>query len=566
MHARRCLPLVLSFVSGTAFPAAGAAPRVLDVALSHPTFLGSPNTLMVEAVVTVDDVADDVLHDATVGYVLAGDYVACDGTTPWKYSTDVQRFDDSDTRRWTLYNFVPEVPYRYVVRTGSGGAYRYSCGRLPSVSLPAPLASLNFQYEAAGPAHAFETRYVLLNLDDCGGTRGARANLFVLDAVNESMVWYLDMAAMTGLPDATVTGWRYQPARDSAPERILAIIDRRYVYEWGFDGTLRNFQDLATGGECDGTTDARGPCAHHDVLTDDAGATYLLSSRASPMPTAGTDWAACSSRFINDGFRVLDADFEPVDAYYLMTDYGYDPRVDGGPHARPVDAPASDACSANTWRPYLGDVVDWTHANSIDRTTDGSREVLDLSVRGWDQIVRLDAGDGSYLWSLASDPDYSDWRLRMAPGIEGRRAFSGQHDVHTVAPDTLLMLDNLGDPRVSRVLRLSLGASSVATIDRSWALVDSAGRPLDCPVEGSAQEVPGTSGEHVLASCNDAFAVVELDDPSGYPTSYTIEPPLVISLPDGTSDDFCTSGGPSRRDMLRGFYRAFPLETVGSFE
>jgi hypothetical protein len=230
---------------------------------------------------------------------------------------------------------------------------------------------------------------------------------------------------------------------------------------------------------------------------------------------------------------------------------------------------ASDACWANTWAAYLGgDVIDWTHVNSIDRSTDGTEEFLDLSVRNFDQILRVDADDGSHVWTLASDPAYSDWRpLRIAPGIAGQRAFGGQHDVHMIGPDTLMMLDNLGDPDGSRVLSSALDAmSSQATIDHSWALVDAAGAPLECPVEGSAQVVPGSRGEHVLAACRDEYTVVELDDSSGYATDHTIEPPLVISLPDGTGDDFCESGGPVARGGLRGFYRAYPLDAVGSFD
>ena len=568
MHTKRCLPLALALVPGAAF---AATPTVIDVALSQPTFHGEANTLMVQAIVTVDDVADDAFHDATVGYVRASDYDACDATTPWKYSADVQRFDDGDERTWTLYNFVPNVGYRYVVRTGSAGTYLYSCGRLPRVSLPQPLAALNFQYEAAGASHPVETRYVLLNLDDCGASTpsGVHANLFALDTQNRSIVWYLDVAAMTGISGATVTGWRYQPASGSEPDRVLAIIDRRYLYVWAFDGTLRGFLDFASMGECDGTTDARGPCGHHDAIQDDRGTTYLLTGRVSPIPTRGTDWAACPSRFVNDGYWVLDGDFEPTSDYYLMTDADYDPTVDAGPNARPVSDASSDACWANTWAAYLGgDVIDWTHVNSIDRTTDGTNEVLDLSLRNFDQILRLDADDGSYVWTLANDPTYSDFRpLRLASGIDGVRGFGGQHDVHTVAPDTLMLLDNLGDPEGSRVLRISLDASSGdATIDRSWALVDADGAPLECAVEGSAQAVPGSSDEHVLAACRDAYTIGELDDSAGYPTGHTIEPPLVISLPDGTSDDFCESGGPVGRGGLRGFYRAYPLETVGSFD
>jgi hypothetical protein len=537
---------------------------VLRAALSPPRFDGEPNTLMIQAIVTVDDFADDAFHDATVGYARSSDYVSCDASTPWTYSADIQRFDDDDERTWTLYNFVPNAQYRYVVRTGTTGTYEYTCGRVPRVTLPDALAALNFQYESAGASHPSEARYVLMNLDDCGGA----ANLFVLDTQNESIVWYLDVDAMTGNPDATVTGWRYQPATASEPDRILAIIDRRYLYEWGFDGSLRRYLDFAAMGECDGSTDARGPCGHHDALTDDRGTTYLLTGRTSSLPTTGSDWDACASRFVNDGYRVLDEDFAPVESRYLMTDYGYDPTVDGGPNAHPVSSAASDACWANTWAAYLGgDVIDWTHVNSIDRTTDGSEEVLDLSLRNWDQILRLDADDGSYVWSLANDPAYSDWRVRIAPSIDGARGFGGQHDVHTIGTDTLLMLDNLGDPAGARVLRLSLDDSSAeATIDRSWALVDAGGAPLDCQVEGSAQLVPGSGDEHVLATCNDQFTIVELDDSSGYRTGRTIEPPLVISLPDGTTEDFCDSGGPAGRNALRGFYRAYPLATVGSFE
>ena len=174
--------------------------------------------------------------------------------------------------------------YRYVVRTGSAGDYRYTCGRLPRVELPDALAALNFQYEAAGALHPYSTRYVALDLDDCGArgtsSRGAHAHLFVLDTVNQTIVWYLDMVAMTGLVNPAVTGWRYQPATATAPDRLFTIVDRRYLYEWGFDGTLRNFVDLVGSDECSGTSGASGPCAHHDAFADDDGA--RTSSWAAP--------------------------------------------------------------------------------------------------------------------------------------------------------------------------------------------------------------------------------------------------------------------------------------------
>jgi hypothetical protein len=46
---------------------------------------------------------------------------------------------------------------------------------------------------------------------------------------------------------------------------------------------------------------------------------------------------------------------------------------------------------------------------------------------------------------------------------------------------------------VLRITMAGRGTSRTATIDRSWAMVDGAGDPLYCPLEGSAQEIPNTA-------------------------------------------------------------------------
>jgi hypothetical protein len=293
----------------------------------------------------------------------------------------------------------------------------------------------------------------------------------------------------------------------------------------------------------------------------------VIASQKSGTDPTGTPWEACgsSARFVNDGYEVLDESFATTSEHYLMTDFGYDPTVDPGPDAHPVPA-GSSSCTASTWSHYFqGEVIDWTHENSLAvSTTAGGVDVLDISLHAWSQIIRVEAETGAYLWSLAGDSGYSDrGRLRMESGIGGKPTFSGQHDVHPVGTDELLMLDNQGDPGGPRVLRIDI--ASRPTIDRSWAMVDALGAPLDCPVEGSAEEVPGTSGDNVLAACQNEYTVTELDDSMGYPGTSTIHPPLVVSLPDGTTDDFCTTGGPSARQYLRGFYRAYPLAVVGDF-
>ena len=179
-------------------------------------------------------------------------------------------------------------------------------------------------------------------------------------------------------------------------------------------------------------------------------------------------------------------------------------------------------------------------------------------------MIRVNADDGSYITSLAGDPDYSDLGgLRMAKGIDGEATFAGQHDVHTVSDDTLMMLDNQGDDIGARVLRIS-NISTAPTIDRNWLLVDADGKPMDCPVEGSAEEVPGTS-DSVLSVCQDAFAIMELSEFHGKAPKGGV-PPLFIQLPDGETDPFCTVGGPSSRRFMRGLYRAYPLDSLGSFE
>jgi hypothetical protein len=415
-----------------------------------------------------------------------------------------------------------------------------------------------------------------METDDCGATATSTANardyLIVVDPLAESIVWYLDLRAVTGLADASSTGWRYQPGTGLTSGRILMTMNKRYLYEWGFDGTQVNSGDFASSGECDGTSGAEGACIHHDVFKSDAsGNTYVLASKLAADDAIGTEWEdACgsTSRFIDDGYQVLNRRYVVSDERFLMDDYGYDPTVDGGPNAE-EDAAMRIACESFTWDHFFDSswgTIDWTHVNSLAATTFGAMEVLDLSVKGWDEVVRVNVRTGARMWTLSSHADRSDWGdLQIATGITGEAAFADQHDAHAVSADAMLMFDNLGDPVGARVLRITMsgwGAVRTATIDRSWAVVDAAGNPLYCPLEGSGQEIPDTSGTRVLANCNEEYTVVELSDSTGATGS---PPPLAISLPDGTTDDFCLAGGPTDRSRIRGWHRSFPLSRVGEF-
>jgi hypothetical protein len=245
-----------------------------------------------------------------------------------------------------------------------------------------------------------------------------------------------------------------------------------------------------------------------------------------------------------------------------MDDYGYDPAVDGGPNAdRHANRP--HACMGDTWsRSFPDGVVDWTHANSIAALMVGDTEFVDISIKEWDQVVRFNAETGALVWRLSPHADYTDWgTIEMDPGIVGTTDFADQHSVKAIGPNKILMLDNQGDTGGARALQIRLDPSGPsATIEKSWAMVNAGGNPLECELEGSAVMVPGSDNPLVL--CANLRIAAELDDATG---NTGTAPPLVISLPNGESEEFCTTGGPPERSSLRGWHRAFPLATVGAF-
>ncbi len=562
------MSILIGWMSNAAF---AVVPRIVGTpVVENPSFDGVPNTMMYSVTVTVDGFANDADHTAMVGFT--SDYTTCNGTTSWTWAPS-QVFDTTATRTWKLWNFQPDVTYYYKVRVGSpGSTFRTRCGVLETVAAPTPtvpedLAALKFQYEKSG--EPFDTKYVLMETDDCGGTvaspMASQDYLVALDTVNETIVWYLDLSAMTGIRNATGSGWRYQPGTTATSGRILMEIDHVDLYEWTFDGTETSHVNLGTSGECDNVAGSYGPCIHHDAFRSDmTGRTYVLASELSPTDATGTEWeSACgaTSYFVDDGYLVLSPAGAVTSQRSLMVDWGWDPVAYGGPHAAEAAA-GRTPCEADTFGrvfdPTVG-VIDWTHANSLAASRLGMAEVLDFSLKEWDAVLRIDARTGARIWTLASLAADSDWTLARATGIAGPASFSDQHDAHAVGTDLLMMFDNQGWSRGSRVLRISLDApSGTATIDRSWMLMDGSGSPLVCPVEGSGQIVPGST--NVLANCNDENTIVELSDATG---ATGTAPPLVISFPSST--DFCSSGGPATTNDLRGWHRAFPIENLGSF-
>jgi hypothetical protein len=555
-------------------PAFAVTPNIVGAPrVANPRFGGVANTMMYTVSVTVDGAANDTMHDAQVGYITADEYTTCNGTTGWKYGR-TQRFDTTTSRTWTLYNFIPGESYYYRVQVGSpAGIKRTRCGMLRTTAVPTPelpenLGYLNLQYAKTGAA--FDTDYVLFETDDCGGSgasgAGADYYLVAVDPRAESIVWYMDVSAISG--GANGTGFRYQAAASPQNDRILMTVDKRWLYEFRFDGTQVATHDFASAGQCDGDAGSEGPCIHHDAWkSDTTGRTYVLATQRSGTDSGGTLWednCGTDSLFLNDGFQVLNAAWSVTSSRYLMTTYGYDPAVDPGPNAAETSMRPS-SCDSVTWNAYFDPAygsIDWTHVNSLAAVRSGTMEVLDISLKEWDQVLRVNSTTGALIWRLSANASDSDWgTLGIAAGVTGDAAFADQHDVHATATNTIMLYDNQGDPTGARVLEIGLvPASSSATINKSWALVDDAGDPLTCNLEGSGNTIPGST--RVLAMCNDVHSISELVDDSGNTGS---APPLYVYLPDGTTEDFCTSGGPTDPSRIRGWQRAFPLASIGEF-
>ena len=555
-------------------------PRVIAVSVANPAFHGTPNTMMYTVTATVDDAYDSPQHEAVVGFTTD---VGCDDTVQYTWSPDTQTFDKA-TRTWTLYNFQPGVAYHYVVKTGTAGAYQYTCGDLataeaPTPTLPQALDDLDLVVDNS--SGAYFTKYVMFDTDDCAG----RNYLVAVDADTGNIVWYLDTEAITGAPEAEINGWRFQPrgVRFLTSDRVLLTVDvdsenrRELLYEVELDGTVVNAKDFnqpdaGTTHACDGSNNSEGPCPHHDAYKSDlTGKTWVLVSADAGV---GIDdnpfWTSdlCTDppyEFLTDGFQVLDRNYGESFTQYLAPDLGYDPTVDGGPDAPNACAVTHDWTA--TLDPDLG-WIDWFHVNTIIPTADG--RFVDISIRNWNQVVRVRSNGTSTapVWRLSGDPAYSDFGTLGTDVAYGTATFAGQHDVHMINDDTMLLYDNKGnpgsDPDTYQTRVLSIGLTFTrprsATIEKSWALASNDGSlaPLSCPTRGSGELVTADpSGDSALALCHASFAIEELNDPTGALTA----PSLYIGLSSPPEDACITSTG----FEVDGWYRAYPLERLGDF-
>src|SRR5512138_3527317 len=102
--------------------------------------------------------------------------------------------------------------------------------------------------------------------------------------------------------------------------------------------------------------------------------------------------------------------------------------------------------------------VDWTHANAVERDTDGN---ILLCLRHFNEITKIDYATGNIIWRLGGKQNQFSF-----PNDPVR--FTGQHDIRRVGNSSVTLFDNgqYTNPPVSRALEYELDESNkVATLE-----------------------------------------------------------------------------------------------------
>ena len=217
--------------------------------------------------------------------------------------------------------------------------------------------------------------------------------------------------------------------------------------------------------------------------------------------------------------------------------------------------------------------IDWTHVNSLTVSSQAvssvAHEVLDLSLKPWDQIVRYDTVGSAILWSL-NGQDNASYGEDLASSIPTTATdFENQHDVTVDTAGNILLFDNTGDgPSSARVMQLQWDSGfTTATITRVWPITTPvSGGSNQCSAQGSAEFVPpGTaSSQSVVAMCPDQKLVQQLRKTMSGGTTVSASLYLDPDTSSCTSTCFCGSatGTPA---SVKGWTRAFQVSKIGVF-
>jgi hypothetical protein len=212
----------------------------------------------------------------------------------------------------------------------------------------------------------------------------------------------------------------------------------------------------------------------HDLITEADGAYWIMCDQVRTMDLSDMGG--------NKGAKVMGTVVQHVSATgQLLFEWS------------PFDAfDVADLDSASR----SGSSVNWTHGNSIDLDADGN---LLVSFRNLNEITKIDTRTGAVLWRMGG--------TRNQFTFEGARTppFAFQHALRSTGPGEFVLLDNMGDPTVSRVERFTYDATTrTARMTGSYAPEPAA----ISQTGGSAQTLPNG---RTLVSFGPAGRVEEVD-------------------------------------------------------
>ena len=211
----------------------------------------------------------------------------------------------------------------------------------------------------------------------------------------------------------------------------------------------------------------------HDLLLEDAGNYWILCDETRTMDLSAVGGIA--------GARVTGTVVQHVGPSGALL-FQWSPFD----HFDVADADPADRRNAN---------VNWTHGNALDVDSQGD---VYVSFRNLSEITKIDTKTGAVVWRMGGT--HNEFTF---PG-EPMPPFVHQHGLRLLAPGSLLLLDNIGNPTESFAKRYTYDATA-----HSAHLTQSYGWPsVVTEIGGSVQDV---AGGRTLVSFGTAGRVEEYD-------------------------------------------------------
>jgi hypothetical protein len=212
----------------------------------------------------------------------------------------------------------------------------------------------------------------------------------------------------------------------------------------------------------------------HDLIALTDGSYWVMCDETRTMDLTAVGGVA-DARVTGTAIQHVASDGTPL---FHWTPFDHFAIADGDPR---------DLVSAN---------VNWTHGNAIDLAPDGN---LIASFRNLGVVAKIDVRTGDVLWRLGGR------RNEFSISGAGAPMFVGQHGARVYSPNTLLLLDNLGDAKQSLAERYTLDERALtAQKVRSYGSAPG----VVTQIGGSVQALPRG---HTLVSFGTAGRVEEYD-------------------------------------------------------